>query len=108
MTGIKIIERTLRALERIQKSTCPNDPLLIDRYHQKIERASDYILELQEFINLHPNEFAIVAESTFQRLITRSDYVKIEEMGYIRIASVINYPENEFKNYVWLTPIKDL
>ena len=108
MTGMDKIERTLRALKIIQKSTRPKDPLLIDGHNQKLEKASNYIVELQEFTNLHPNEFTIVAESTFQRLITRSDFVEIEELGYIRIASVKNYPETEFKNYVWLTPITDL
>ena len=108
MTGMNKIERTLKALERVLQSECPQDPLLIDRYDQRLERASDYMDELKEFVNLHPNRFTIVAESTFQKIIERSDYVEIEEMGYIRIASVINYPETEFKNYVWLTPIADL
>lgn len=108
MTGMEKIERTLRALERILQSDSPQDPLLIERYEQKIERASDYKEELKDFVRLHPNEFTIVAKGTFQRIIERSDYVEIEEMGYIRIASVKNYPNEAFKNYVWLMPIADL
>ena len=108
MTSMEKIERTLRALERILQSDCPQDPLLIDRYDQRLERATDYREELKDFVKLHPNEFTIVAKGTFRRIIERSDYVEIEEMGYIRIASVKNYPSETFKNYVWLTPITDL
>ena len=108
MPNMEKIERTLRALKMIQKTESPQDPVLLARHKQKLRRASDYTAELEDFINLHPNEFTVVANSTFQRIIDCSDFVGIEEMGYIRIASVFNYPEFECKNYVWLMPIVDL
>lgn len=107
MTEMKKIERTLRELEKIQQSACPRDPSLIDRHNKKLERVSDYILELKEFINFHPNKFTVVTKNTFQELID-SGFAGTEKMGYIKIASVINYSEEDYKNYVWLTPIEDL
>ena len=102
------ITRTLTSLERVINSNYPTDEKLWNRHDEKVSRAQDYIKELTEASGWLPEDVTIVAKSTFQRIIDRSDFVEMEELEYLRIASVINYPETGYKTYLWLTPVSEL
>ena len=102
------ITRTLTSLERVCESSYPTDEKLWNRHDEKIGKAQDYKKELTDVSGWLPDDVTIVARNTFQRIIDRSDFVEMEELEYLRIASVINYPEMGYKTYLWLTPVSEL
>lgn len=77
------------------------------KHEYKVFKAKLYKAELENIAGIYDDNAVIVPKNIFERKLN-SDFVEIQEMDYIRIATVINYPDTESQVYIWLTPIREL
>lgn len=102
------IARTLRALDAIIASGEPLNTHKIDRHWVKVDDAKRYKEELEDALRIYGDAPNLVARNTFERIVASSDFVELDEMQFIRVATVTNFPFRETHMYMWLTPVNEL
>ena len=103
------IETTVSSLVSIINSGEPINPDMLARHDERVSSAKRYKKEIDyHALMLQGEKYKIVAKNTFEKIISKSDFVEIEENEFIRIAVVVNFPEFQKRIYVWLTPISEL
>ena len=100
---VQKIDRTLENLDAIIWSRYPIINSQWDRHAEKVNHAELYKRELKEalFI-LEGIPFTVVTKTTFEKRIKEADFVEeINDMKFLRIAIVTNFPSSESQAYLW-------
>lgn len=107
---VQKIDRTLETLDTIIGSRYPIIANQWDRHYDKVENAMRYKRELKEALSiLEGIPFTVVDKRTFERKVKEADFVdEIEEMNFLRIAIVTNFPASKSRAYLWLAPLRIL
>lgn len=92
------IQRKIERLKKIESSKRPVDVAKLDDYCIKISKATDFIEELQEVLNLlqtvKGTTIKLVSKPTFEKQTANADFATIEYDGiFCQIMLIERYPD---------------
>ncbi|MBR2998330.1 hypothetical protein IKF34_00920 [Candidatus Saccharibacteria bacterium] len=72
---------------------------------EKVDKAQEYLEEIRSYRGVIPDSAKVVNQATFLDVIKKSGFTKLENVGYIQVATAKKLHKHEYR--VYMTPLTE-